>query len=103
MDDTKLFIEVMPDTSISDRGTYTTGLSSTVGQMIEFNAELCEKIGRKMEEFSQVFSDKILADETELEFSFGITGSGNICILSGSSSIGVKVTLKWKKKENISN
>ena len=103
MDESKMLIEVLPDSSISGRKTYTTGFSSSVGQMLEIDSELFEKIKCRIEKFGRIFYHKILADEAALEFPFGITGNGNICILSSSSSIGMKVTLKWKKKEGIEN
>lgn len=103
MNETKLFIEVMPDRSVSGRQTYTTNFSSSVLQMIEFDTELYDELKQKIEQLSQIFFDKISADEIEFEFSFGVTANGNICILSGSSSFGMKVILKWKAKKNTSD
>ena len=106
----KIFIEVISNevnlttaaTSVSEvnsRKTYTTGMiPSRAMQLIEVDSDLIKKIRRQIEKFSEVFSDVIIANETELEFSIGLTGSGNICILTGSSQLGVKVTMKWEKQ-----
>lgn len=106
----KIFIEIisnkvkldentMPTLGIEGRKTYTTGLApSTAMQMIELDDELLKKIRSRIQKFGEDFSDTIIADETELEFSFGITASGNICILSSGTQLGIKVTLKWKKQ-----
>ena len=106
----KIFIEVISkevnldtDTTsvsgVNGRKTYTTGMiSSRAMQLIEVDSDLIKKIRRQIEKFSEAFSDVIIADETELEFSIGLTGSGNICILTGGTQLGVKVTMKLGKQ-----
>lgn len=83
----------------AQRKTYTTGaISAGIMQLIELDADLINSMRNQMKKVGEVFLDTIAADETELEFSLGITGNGNICILSGSSQLGIKVTMKWKKQ-----
>lgn len=103
MDNIKVFMEpISNDFGVSTtegRQTYTTtGIS--LARLIEVDANTVNKLKQSVLDIGNAFNDVILADEVELEFSFGITGNGNICILSGSSSLGIKVTLKWNKNEN---
>lgn len=106
MENSKIYMEPLFADSVSTetegRQTYTTGKPS-LGQLVELDAETINKVKQSVAELGKTLGDAVLADETEIEFSFGITGNGNICILSGSSSVGIKVTLKWNKRENIKN
>lgn len=103
MDNIKVFMEPIShdfvvDTIEGRQTRTTTGMSSA--RLIEVDANTVAKLKQSVLDIGNAFNDVILADEVELEFSFGITGNGNICILSGSSSLGIKVTLKWNKNEN---
>lgn len=103
MDSVKIYMEtiaVPEDRGAAERQTYTTAKSS-VGQLLELNTEVTDKVKQGIINLGKAIEGNIFADETEVELSFGITGKGNICILSGSSSMGIKVKLKWTQKENI--
>ena len=97
-------IEIFEYRETVGRQTYTTG-KSPLSQLVELNSDIIDKIKQSIASLGESIRDNIFADEfadeTEIELSVGITGNGNICILSGSSSMGIKVKLKWKKKENI--
>ena len=95
-----IYMQVMSEQQIEGRQTITTGANPIKTQMVELSSELVEKMKNQVKEISRDLSDILVADEMELEFSFGVTGSGNICILSGNSSIGIKVVLKWNKNGN---
>lgn len=100
MKEQSIYIQVMPDYQIEGRQTITTGANRVKTQLVELSLELVEKMKNQVKEISRNLSDTLVADEMELEFSFGVTGSGNICILSGDSSVGIKVVLKWNKNGN---
>ena len=98
MADNKIYIEVISEESKTGRNTYTTnGPQSALLEMTTLDSNLISGIKRSIDQMCTSFAENIVADEIEMEFSFGITGKGNICILSGSSSMGIKVKMTWKK------
>lgn len=103
MDNLKVFMEPISGSFVADtigeRQTHTTAGASPT-RLIEVDANTINKLKQSMVDICNAFNDVVFADEVELEFSFGMTGNGSICILSGSSSLGIKVTLKWGKNEN---
>ena len=104
MENLKIYMEPISsghsEADVEGRNTHTTSISS-LNQLIEIDANIIAKVKDSVVQIGNTFSDIVLADEVEMEFSFGITGNGNICILSGSSSLGIKVTFKLNKSENI--
>lgn len=103
MDSIKIYLEpidIFGDEKTIGRQTYTTG-KSPLSQLVELNSDTIDRIKQSIVFLGESIQDNIFADETEIELSVGFTGNGNICILSGSSSMGIKVKFKWKKKENI--
>lgn len=104
MDNLKIFMEPISsghsESEVEGRNTHTTSITP-LEHLIEIDANMIAKVKDSIIQIGNSFADIVLADEVEMEFSFGITGNGNICILSGSSSLGIKVTFKWNKSENI--
>lgn len=80
------------------RQTHVTGPNNSISRFIEINEDIIDKIKDKIIGFSNCFSESLTADETSIEFSFGVSSEGNLFILSGNSSLGIKVKLKWKKQ-----
>lgn len=98
MENNNLFIEVISEADNNQRKTFQTGVnSSNISKLLEFDTNQISSLANTIKEFSSTFAETIISDEMELEFSIGFTANGNICILSGSSSLGMKVRLKWKK------
>lgn len=81
-----------------ERKTIPTGITFDKVHFLELNSGLIEALKVQIEALSNTFSDITSSDETELEFSLGFTGSGDICILSVNSQFGIRVKLKWKKQ-----
>lgn len=81
-----------------ERKTIPTGITFDKVHFLELNSGLIEALKDQIEALSNVFSDITSSDEMELELSLGITGSGDICILSVHSQFGIRVKLKWKKQ-----
>ena len=103
MENANIYMEaILPESGVEGRQTHTTGISSLT-KLVEIDADMIDKLKQSAMQIGSAFADLVLADEVEMEFSFGITGNGNICILSGSSSLGIKVKFKWNTKENINN
>ncbi len=94
----KLFIEAISTESMVERNTHTTNFSKSVGHFLEVNEDILEKLKQKIVQVSEAFSETLVADETTVEFSFSVSSEGNIYILSGNSSLGIKVKLKWDHK-----
>lgn len=98
MQNRKLYIETVQTDMESGRNTYTTsGTYSKLREMTALDTELIQTIKENIDKICNSFSENLMADELEVEFSFCVTGEGNICILSGSSSMGIKVKMVWKK------
>lgn len=100
MEDRTLYIETIQTNVSSGRNTQiTNGSRSKLWELTAFNTELIQALKENIDKVCNSFSENIMADELEAEFSFGITAEGNICILSGSSSMGIKVKMSWKKQQ----
>lgn len=80
------------------RQTHVTGDNKLINRFVEIKDDVIETIKSNIQNFSASFSDSLLADETTIEFSFCVSSEGNLFILSGNSSLGIKVKLKWEKE-----
>lgn len=97
-----LYIEPMQTMHVgnSERNTYTTSAKEKMHGLVAIDEKIIRNIKQTINSVCESLSSElIMPDELEVEFSFGVTGEGNICILSGSSSMGIKVKMLWKKQE----
>ena len=86
--------------SVKDRQTVPTGVTEDVlGHVLQVNSQVVQKLDETIHWVKDFFDSRHFADETKVEFSLGVTSKGTVCILSGETSLGIKVTLKWKRKE----
>lgn len=98
MKNAKIYIETVQENLTYGRQTnVTNGVTDRLKELTDFDIDLIQPIKDKIDKISDLFSENLKTDELEVEFSFGITGEGNICIFSGSTSMGIKVRMKWKK------
>lgn len=93
-----IFFEVIEDSTndLSPNKTHYTGVTSLRTKFIPVSTEIIAKIKALINEIEPPSTST--ADELELEFSLAINANGSICVLSGSSTLGIKVKMTWKKK-----
>lgn len=96
-----LYIESMQTMHVgnSERNTYSTSAQTRIHELVAIDEKIIRNIKQTINSVCESLSSELMSDELEVEFSFGVTGEGNICILSGSSSMGIKVKMLWKKQE----
>lgn len=95
-----IFVECVPSPAQPAhemKGTHYTGGAQAAGmtKLIPLTKEAIAQLQKVIAGFERPAS--LSADEYELELSLGMTAEGKICVLSANSSLGVKVTMKWKK------
>lgn len=98
--DGKLYIETIQSKQMvsGERNTYPTSAQTRMHEMLAVDTNIIENVKKTINDICDSFTPDLMSDELEVEFSFGVTGEGNICILSGSTSMGIKVKMLWKKQ-----
>lgn len=95
----KIYIETMEENYNGRKTRTTAGVTSKLREITDFDVEFIEPLKQKINEISDTFCKDLKSDEVELEVALGITAEGSLCILSSSSSLGIKVKMKWTKHQ----